>query len=572
MMETLKSRIFNSLRRSNAGDDSPTRYQVMRRNIIILMYLTTFIPLLSMAFINYYQYRISIKQEVVNPLSLMSHKTAHSIELYLEERLSNIRALSASYTFEELSNKETLSRLFRIFKKELSGLVDLGIVDINGHHVAYSGPYLLLGKNYSKQKWFHEVTIRGVYISDVFMGYRGFPHIAIAVQQFDSNGQPWILRATIDTEKLDDIISAMGLKSGDDAFLINNKGILQTSSKFYGKVLEQSALEVPFTAGTSIQEKQDPKGRDIIISYTNLLSRDFFLVLIKPTNIAMKSWITLRNKMFFIFVSGSVLIFILVIKTSDFLINQIKESDEKREKAFRELENSQKLSSIGRLAAGVAHEINNPMAIINQKAGLMQDLIELDVAFHERDRFLDLTGSILQSVERCKKITHRLLGFARRMEVIYEKVSLNDLIVEVLGFLEQDALFRKVKIEMNLAEDLPEISTDIGQLEQAFLNIISNALAAVEDRGRIEITTWDENVDYVSVSIKDNGSGMTEEVRSHIFEPFFTTKTGYGTGLGLPITHGIINKLGGSIEVKSEIEVGTIFTVRLKKNKFEQGR
>ncbi|MBU3914390.1 two-component sensor histidine kinase, partial [bacterium] len=419
-------------------------------------------------------------------------------------------------------------------------------------------------------KWFHEVAIRGVYISDVFMGYREFPHIAIAVQQFDEDGQAWFLRATIDTKKLDDIINAMGLTSKDDAFLVNKNGTLQTSSKFYGKVLEEYSLEISSISGTSIQEKTDSRGQDVIISYTGFLNQEFVLVLVKSTDVAMKSWSTLKSKMFFIFVGGTILIFIMVIKTSDFLVKRIKEADEKRETAFRELENSQKLSSIGRLAAGVAHEINNPMAIINQKAGLMQDLIELDDGFSQKKRFLELTGSILQSVERCKKITHRLLGFARRMEVLYEKLNLNDLIVEVLGFMEKEAQLREVNIELNLAEDLPKISSDVGQLEQVFLNIISNAFAAVKDGGHLKVKTWDEDTENVCVSIEDDGIGMTQETMSHIFEPFFTTKTGYGTGLGLPITYGIIKKLGGTIEVKSEKGVGTTFTVHLKKNKFEE--
>jgi len=574
-METTQNEIkprkslANKLGFSGEGKSSPARYQIMRRNIIVLMFLITFIPLFSMAIINYFQYRASIKQEVITPLRLMSHKTAHSIELYLEERLSIIRALGASYSFNELSDQKKLNRLYRIFKKELDGLVDFGIIDKNGNQVAYAGPYILIGKNYAKQSWFHEVSIRGIYISDVFMGYREFPHIAIAVQNFETDVQDWFLRATIDTKKLDEIINAMGLTPEDDAFLVNKEGMLQTSSKFYGKVLEKYPLEIPSTLGTSIQEKKDHQGKDVILSYTSFLHRDFFLVVVKPSRTAMKSWNVLSMKMLLIFAGSVILIFISVLKTSNFLIKRIKDSDEKRETAFRELENSQKLSSIGRLAAGVAHEINNPMAIINQKAGLMKDLIELGADFAEKDRFLGLTDSILQSVERCKKITHRLLGFARRMEVLYEKLDLNDLIVEVLGFMEKEALMRKVNIELNLAEDLPNISSDVGQLEQVFLNIISNSFAAVEDGGHLKITSWDEDKDRVGVSIEDDGCGMNEETLSHIFEPFFTTKTGYGTGLGLPITYGIIKKLGGTIEAKSREDAGTAFTIHLKKNKFE---
>ncbi len=179
-------------------------------------------------------------------------------------------------------------------------------------------PFVSIDVSKKGAAWFKKVINRGVYISDVFMGYRGFPHIAIAAQQFDANGQPWFIRATIDTKKLDDIINAMGLASNDDAFLVNKNGTLQTTSRFYGKVLEQYPLRIPPTTGTVIQERKNAQGLDIIESYTSFLNRDFFLVQIKPTNIALKSWNTLRSKMFFIFISGTILILLAVVGISNF--------------------------------------------------------------------------------------------------------------------------------------------------------------------------------------------------------------------------------------------------------------
>ncbi|MCP4757086.1 MAG: two-component sensor histidine kinase [Proteobacteria bacterium] len=543
----------------------------MTRNIIILMYLVTFVPLLSMAGINYFQYHASLKKEIVGSLRLMSHKAAHSISLFIEERLSSIRALAASYSYRQLSDQEVLNGLYRIFKKEFGGFVDLGVINKDGIQVAYAGPYDLLGKKYSQQKWFNEVSIRSVYVSDVFMGHRGFPHIAIAVQQFDSRGQAWFLRATIDTKKFDEIITAMGIIPECDAFLTNRKNVLQTQSRFFGNVLERYPLSVPSSApGTYVLEEKDEQGHDVLISYTNFPQNDFSLVVVKPRSIVLKTWYALEKEMLLAFLIGTALIIIAVIKTANYLVKTIKSADEKRESAFRELENSQKLSSIGRLAAGVAHEINNPLAIINQKSGLMKDLIEFDAIFEERDKFLKLTDSILKSVERCKKITHRLLGFARRMEVMYEKLDLNETIVEVLGFLEKEALYREVKLELRLSDEIPKISSDMGQLQQVFLNIFSNSFAAVEDGGNITVTSWKKNDEMVAVSIEDDGCGMSEETLTHIFEPFFTTKKDYGTGLGLPITYGIVEKLGGKIEVKSVENEGTVFTVELKINKFEK--
>jgi two-component system NtrC family sensor kinase len=268
----------------------------------------------------------------------------------------------------------------------------------------------------------------------------------------------------------------------------------------------------------------------------------------------------------FLFIAGILIVFLVVFRLTSVMVGRMQESDRKRELAFREMQHSHKLSSIGRLAAGVAHEINNPMAVINEKAGLMKDLIEYTTDFPNKDKFLSQVNAIIQSVQRCRTITHRLLGFARRMDVETEILDVNEVVKETLGFLEKEALHRNIKVGQSLAPDLPRISSDRGQLQQIFLNILNNAFAAVQDGGDISITTWERDMDMVGISIQDTGCGMSEETLKHIFEPFFTTKKGgEGTGLGLSITYGLVKKLGGDIEVQSKAGQGTRFTIFLPK-------
>jgi len=558
--------LFRSILNPDAENQSADRYRALRRNIVILMMLVTILPLTLMAIINHYQYRSSLKAEIVNPMRALSSKTKHSFELFLEEKLSNVRFITSVYSVKELADEKNLARIFRILKKEFGGFVDLGLIACNGIQTSYAGPYDLLAKDYSEQSWYHEAKVKGIHISDVFMGYRKFPHIAIAVQLVDEACDHWVLRATIDTHLFDNLIASMQLDAESDAFLINDKGDFQTNSKFYGKVLETCPFSPPpGNYGTSVAEEKDPQGREIISVYSHFNTLGYTLVMIKPQSVILKSWFTLKSEMFFIFTISTVAIFLVIFKLTGILIRNTREADERRELAFRELEHSQKLSSIGRLAAGVAHEINNPLAIINEKAGLMKDLVERAGPFDHKEKFLGLTGSIQSSVERCKTITHRLLGFARRMEVQFEVLNVNDVLKEVLGFLEKEYLYRSIDIRLQLADNLPHISSDVGQLQQVFLNIVSNALAAVEDNGTVSITTWDRNAETVGISVQDNGCGMSEETQKHIFEPFFTTKKGYGTGLGLAITYGIVKKLGGELKVESQAGRGTTFYVFLLK-------
>jgi two-component system NtrC family sensor kinase len=229
------------------------------------------------------------------------------------------------------------------------------------------------------------------------------------------------------------------------------------------------------------------------------------------------------------------------------------------------MEHTGKLASLGRLAAGVAHEINNPLAIINEKAGLLKDLVDFSKEYHDRKKLMEQVDSILRSVSRCREITHRLLGFAKRMDVKVETIYLNELLQEVLGFLEKEAFHRNIEVSFDLAPNLAPIAHDRGQLQQVFLNIINNAFDAVEDGGNITITTKESDADpgTVEVAFADDGIGIHPNELKHIFDPFYSSGKEQGTGLGLSISYGIVAKCGGDIRVESEVGKGSTFTVVL---------
>ncbi|KUG28929.1 two-component sensor pilS [hydrocarbon metagenome] len=565
MLRTIFRHSFKDL---HGSEDilSPERYMSLRRKIVVLMAVVAVVPLLLMAAINYYEYRAALGREIQNPLRILLSKTKNSFELFLAERTSTVSFIASAYPFEELAQEKNLKRIFKVMAQVFDGFVDLGLIDENGVQVSYAGPYSLAGKNYAEQSWFSQVMIRGTYISDVFMGYRHFPHMVIAVRHMDESGKNWVVRATIDTTRFDRLIAAMSLEPDSDAFLLNKEGILQTNSNYYGKVLERLPMPMPPQAYEArLVETQDQSGEDIYLAYSYFPETDFVLMAVKPRGSALKTWYMVKGDLLFIFVLGVMAIFLVVYKMTDLLIQRMRESEERRELAFRQVEHAQKLSSIGRLAAGVAHEINNPLAAINEKAGLMKDLLGLRPDFPDRERFITLADAILKSIRRCRDITHRMLGFARRMDVSYEELDINEVLADTLSFLDQEAKHRGVTIARELDETLPRIKSDRGQLQQVFLNILNNALAAVPDDGKIEVKTGEVNPDSLAISFQDNGCGMSQDTLEHVFEPFFTTKKGTGTGLGLSITYGIIKKLGGDIAVTSKQGEGTLFTVYLPK-------
>jgi two-component system NtrC family sensor kinase len=543
------------------------RYESLKIRIILLDLALSVVPLFIVITISYFWFQQILKDDYRNQFKWEINNTKQSVESFIDERLSGLRFLSSAYTYDQLSDQKILADTFSKFKREFSGLVDIGVIDSSGIQRAYAGPYNLGGKVYSNQDWFNEIVVRSSYVSDVFMGYRRIPHFAIAVKkELPEKGTFWVLRATIDMETLNKYASTINLREKDDAFIVNREGVLQTSSHFHGNVLEK--IKENFTLpqeDISIKELMEMNNKHSIHGYAYIKNSPWILVAVINSTPYGKIPRIFKNELFIIsLISIFISVTVNIIMTQT-VVNRMKAADQEREEAIASTEHASKLASVGRLAAGVAHEINNPLAIINEKAGLIKDILEVSGdSSQNKEKFLGLINGIFDSVNRCRTITHRLLGFSRRMEMSHDAIDVNDAVTEVAGFLEQEISFRNIRMELNLSKDLPKIVTDKGQIQQVFLNIINNAIDAVDEGGLIEVSSIIKDNQAVRVSIRDNGSGIPKDILKHIFEPFYTTKEkGKGTGLGLSISYGIMQRLGGTILVESEVDNGTTFIVEL---------
>ncbi len=238
------------------------------------------------------------------------------------------------------------------------------------------------------------------------------------------------------------------------------------------------------------------------------------------------------------------------------------------EKTQIQLVQADKMTALGKLAAGVAHQINNPLGGIILFAKLMME--EYDLPQGAKDDLL----CILRDAQRCSDTVKELLEFARQPRQNIRLNDMNTALSRTLFLLENQTLFHNITIKKIFAENLPTIPADIRQINHMFMNIILNAAEAMSGNGVLTVETrLSEDGQSVCVEISDTGPGMTEEVRSHIFEPFFTTKeAGKGTGLGLSMVYGIVENHGGKITVRSKPGQGTMFLVELPVNpKLKQG-
>jgi two-component system NtrC family sensor kinase len=545
---------------------SADRYKSLKLRIVLLDGLLSMLPLFIVVTVSYFWFQQILKDDFKNQLRWEIENTKQSIEFFLDERLSLLRFISSSYSYEHLSDQKILNDIFIQFRREFPGLVDIGVIDVDGIQVSYAGPYRLQGVDYSNQNWFNEIIIRSSYVSDVFMGFRRIPHFAIAVKKESlDKGTFWILRANIDMETLRKYASTINLRDNDDVFIINREGILQTPSRFHGKVLEK--LKEPFwfpQQGISVQEIVKPKDACGICGFAHIKNTSWLLATIIRSTPYAKIPGIFRNELFLITVISILISITMTIGLTQMVVNRIKKADQEREEAIAKSEHASKMATIGRLAAGIAHEINNPLAIINEKAGLMKDILEVsDDLQKNKEKFLGLMNGIFDSVNRCRTITHRLLGFSRRIEVT-DIFDLNESVKEVIGFIEKEIMYRNITLELDLQKEPLKIRSAKGQLQQVFLNIINNAVDAVEEKGFIKVSTNIKDKNTIQVIISDNGSGIPKDRLKHIFEPFYTTKEkGKGTGLGLSISYGIMQRLGGTILIESEINKGTTFIVEI---------
>ncbi len=541
------------------------RYRRVLLNLVIVPFLAAIIPLLILAVVNYQQDSDSYLSENRYELTRLLSSTKRSLQFAIEERRALLSLIARTKSHVELGDESHLKATLRDLRETFGDFVDLGLVTSSGRQSCYVGPYKLQGTNYAQEDWFQEVSLRGVYVSDVFLGHRKFPHFVIAVTRELEDGDFYVLRATIDTELLDRQFFSLDLAENIDAFVVNQQGILQTRSAFYGDVLSNSGLTIPpnLREQEIIRELGQQKNRLLTVGFSYVEGTPFVLVTAMNSLPPFQHWLQKRYDVFFFLIVSVIGILIVVYWRSKRIVTRLREADTERARAYHHIEYTNKMATLGRLAAGVAHEINNPLAIINEKAGLLKDITGSIPDFPKKDKFIGIADSICTSVERCSRVTHRLLGFGRRMDLSKEQIDLESLMNDVLEFQRTEAAHRDITVNLDVAEDVPVIESDRGQLQQVFLNLINNASSAVQDGGRIDIVIRHPNPNEVSIAIKDNGSGIPPEDLAHIFEPFYSTKGEAGTGLGLSITREIVEKLGGIIEVESEVGKGSRFTVNL---------
>ena len=550
-------------------------YARLFRKFVWLTILCSLVPLLLVGWgINLHYTRFA-RERMLNFFETQVEYHRKIIEMFLNEHSSKLQLIAQTHTRDEIIEPGALQTAFETFNKDLWSLTDLGVIGEHGYHLAYAGPYDLWSRNYAKEFWFAQVMQKGLYISDMFMGFRKEPHFIIAVTQ--SNGdQKWILRATINTEAFRSLVENVRIGKTGQAYLLNAEGVFQTSPRLSGAIMEKSTYPMePYHEGIQIRSLEglkdaDGKERPRQIACQAWLKNPRWLLVVKQDYAEAFGDVNYANTWTLVFLHVSALsILIVSVLITRHMITIVKRRDTEADRLNDQLMQAGKLASIGELSAGVAHEINNPLAIILTERQLLLDAARhLPMSGPEfKEQFDDSLSQVDIQIQRCKRITQNLLRFSRRTESLIETVDLNAFLREVVDLMDREARSSGIKFFTELDPALPPLLSDPSQLQQVFLNLITNAIDAHAGKpyGSVRlITRADSQRQLAEVHVADTGSGISPAHLSRIFDPFFTTKAvGKGTGLGLSIVYSIVKRLGGTISVQSNPGTGTEFTIEL---------
>jgi len=561
--------MFKTIRLANP------HYRVLMRNIIVIIISVSFIPLIVVSTTIYYQFRTSYREKVYAQLRDLVQNHTRNIDSFLWEKLGDIRFLADSFGYEYLSNESFLQEKLAVLQKDYGPVfVDLGVVHADGEQIAYAGPFKLEKARYSDAEWFQQAMQHQYFISDVFLGLRGLPHFIVAVKT-SRDGRTWILRSTIDFVAFNTLVQSMRLGQTGFAIILNKEGKLQTTpiskpslETIPAKGIYAEFLENPVRAVDKVRiaVKPDISDQKTIFVAAFLKKGDWLLVYQQHFADAFAD----LNKAFTIttimMLLGPLCIIIMAITLSKIIVNRIARIDEEKQLMNAKVVETGKLASVGELAAGVAHEINNPVAIMVEEAGWIGDLLEEEEMQNSKNlpELRRAIGQIKDQGKRCKEITQKLLSFARKTDGMVQDIEINDVLEELVALSAQRAKYAMVTIQTHFQKNLPQLKLSLSELQQVFLNLINNSLDAMETKGGSLIIESRLENDRIVVEISDTGMGIPEANLNRIFDPFFTTKpVGKGTGLGLSICYGIIDKMGGKIEVRSAVGQGTTFAVRL---------
>jgi two-component system NtrC family sensor kinase len=532
------------------------------------MLLLYFVPLLLLAAFFHIQYRNLARDSLRAHRQVLAENQASTLDLFLRERLVNLANILNDPRFpSQATNDASLEPFLLDLQRASDAFVDLGVVSEDGTLVSYVGPVEFPDElNYRNEEWFRDLLPghRHSVITEIYLGFRGRPHFTIAVRSQRPAAER-ILRSTLSPERLSNYLTTLEGASEVHAVVVDRNGVMQVATPRASELLRDSLFVPPAEPDRGFVRPDRSRGR-VEYAYAWLSETPWALVVTAAADGDSTGVAGLPGNAFLLGSAFFVLMGVLILMRARYLASKQLAVERHEAELSGQLVHAAKLASVGELAAGIAHEINNPLAIIAEEAGVLKDSLDPELA-SDGDEPLDLREHldiIHEAVFRCRDITRKLLTFVRHTEVKLESHHVHSIIDDVLeGMLGSELSLSNVRVVRQYDDRVEPILTDRNQLVQVLVNVVKNAKDAMPEGGVLTAETTHLN-DRVAIAITDTGCGMSPKQLEKVFMPFFTTKApGKGTGLGLSVSATIIGNLGGKCYAESTLGKGSTFTIEL---------
>ena len=541
--------------------------QTIKRNFFAALMLAPFIPVVMALGTGGYLFWNHAQQGVLDRLTLLSTHYASLLDRYMDDCLGDMALIGAGLSLDSQSPelREILERLTDKRKE----VVDVALVDSSGTVHAYAGPSVYKGTHVEPGRWLDEALERGTSISGVVAGQMGLPHYVMA-RRFSHSEETFVLRMSLDPEAFSRML--MGVRDdGVDVFLINRKGEVIAGSD--GQILtrERELIDPVFLSriGTAFWDSASNA------AYSSRVMRNagWILATRKHSPTLFRATDSAFLFLGLSVLGGGIIVFLSSLYLTGFVEKMLQQREDEREKLREQIYRAGRLAELGEMAAGFAHEINNPLQIMKSDQAyiemLLQDFRERaggDVEFlGDVDEMGASINQIKVQIDRCARITHSILSFGRAGNAEAQNIDLAKFVPEVLTMIQKKIQLSNINLRVNFPSARLVVHVDSARLQQVLLNLLNNAIYAIGEvagtrPGEIEISCSAEDANKVRISIRDNGNGIGEDQQHLIFTPFYTTKpAGSGTGLGLSVCHGIVDSMKGVLDFTSVKGQGSTF-------------
>jgi len=561
------------------------KYEVLKRNFIFLFLVLSLVPLFTVSLISYFSFKNSLHNTISTHLFEIAKNKGIALQKWLFERHADAEVFAQSPTVVEsvvaiknqkndIISKEKYSfiaiKYLRLVKNKYDCYDEIFILDKNGQMIITTEKI----ENIEVDRDYFREAIKGrTFNTDIYLSpliHRPTMIVAAPVR----NSMEEIIGVLVERIKLDAINKLMRdieIGKTGESYLLNKEGYFLTESKFEpGYTLKKKIL----TIGTQeckkgksgVGEYLDYRGKNVLGAYFFIPEMEWSLMVEQDSSEAFQEIQHLKNIIFVIGLITIIVIFAFTLLASGKIVKIIKRYDQQFKKQQKQIMRAERLSAMGQLAAGVAHEINNPLGGISNCLKLISTKINKPNPkpkdFKDSIKYLRTSE---QELNRCIRIIRNFLSFSKRPNLNPVVTNINNVISELIALIEPQAKVQNIRISKELKSDLPQLMVDAQQLHQALMNIILNSLEAMPQGVKLNVQSgYDQRDEAVKIEITDTGYGIPEENLPYLFEPFFSSKPeGKGTGLGLSIVYEVIDEHNGSIELESEVGKGTTFTVKL---------